>query len=95
MRYAFNCIDCQHTTDHDCKYEDRPEQIVCENCGKMASYKLIPPMPMLKSYLDGSSRFRDLKEASKLNVAAARTDNADEKAAIKKEIARTGYKFEK
>lgn len=96
--YSYSCRTCQHVTDFHCKYEDRPEQVPCENCGEMAPYKLIPPGIMTHSYADGigrGSKYKDLKEASKLNVAASRTDNPQEKAELKKEIRKTGYTFEK
>lgn len=94
--YSYQCEKCASISDHFCKYEDRPEQIVCD-CGGMAKFKLIPPGIMTHSYMDGQGRkgYKDLKEASKLNVAAARTDNPQEKAEIKKEMKKTGYSFEK
>lgn len=97
-RYAFTCSICSHITDKDYRLtETRPEQVLCEECGEVSEYTLIPPMPMLKSTLDGQSRkgYKDLKEASKLNVLASRTDDPKEKAAIKNEMAKTKHTFVK
>lgn len=75
----------------------RPEQVACDECGGMSKFKLIPPGIMTHSYLDGQKRkgYQDLKEASKLNVLASRTDNQAEKAEIKKELNKTGHTFAK
>lgn len=91
--YSFQCKKCSTVLDHHCKYEDRPEQIACE-CGGMASYKLIPPGIMTHSYLDGNNRFKDAKEAAKLNRLAAGAEG-ETKAEIEKEVRKTGFDFEK
>lgn len=97
-RYAFQCEECQYIMDRDYRLtEVRPECLSCEACGKNSNYLLIPPLPMLKSTLDGQKRkgYQDLKEASKLNVLASRTDDPKEKAALKNEMKKTRVTFEK
>lgn len=92
--YSFRCPECGHDTDHHCKFEDRPAQVACENCGKMAPYKLIPPGIMTHSYLDGNNRFKDAKEAAKLNKLAAGAEGVT-KDEISKELKKTGFSFDK
>ena len=90
--YTYECRRCSHLTDHFCKYEDRPEDIKCETCGEVAIYTLIPPAIKRVSYLDGNNRFKDVKEAAKLNRIAADADEKTKKE-IHKEI-RTGLKVD-
>jgi hypothetical protein len=52
---------------------------------------------MKASYLDGQRReaWKDLREASKLNVAASATDNQEEKKELLNEAKKIGYNFKK
>lgn len=96
--YTYHCGPCDHITDVFFSLSEvRPEDVLCESCQGTATYQLAAPMVLKHSYLDGqrSKKFRDLKEASKLNVAAARTDDLDQKKELKKEISKIGYTFEK
>ena len=92
--YTYCCDICGHVTDaHFRLSETRPETVQCEECGELAEYQLAAPMVLKASYLDGQRRrqFQDLREASKLNVAAAGEDNLDKKRELKKEARKIGY----
>ena len=95
--YTYVC-ECSTVTDgFNTLKEVRPETIPCSACGKDAQYQLSVPMHMKASYLDGqrSKSWKDVREASKLNLAAAGTDNLQEKAEINKEVKKIGYTFTK
>lgn len=96
--YTYPCSTCDHTTDVFYKLSEvRPDIQSCEVCGEVANYQLAAPMVLKASYLDGqrSKSWKDVREASKLNLAAARTDNLQEKAELTKEVKKIGYTFTK
>lgn len=96
--YTYHCSACEHITDVFYKLtEHRPDIQSCEACHEIAHYKIAAPMVLKASYLDGqrSKSWKDVREASKLNLAAAGTDNLKEKAEINKEVKKIGYNFTK
>jgi predicted nucleic acid-binding Zn ribbon protein len=96
--YTYPCSKCDHVTDVFYKLSEvRPDIQPCEVCGEIANYKLAAPMVLKASFLDGqrSRAWKDVREASKLNLAAAGTDNLQEKAEINKEVKKIGYNFTK
>lgn len=98
--YTYRCSSCQEITDGFFTLKDtRPDQIECKSqgCAGVAEYELSVPMHMKASYLDGQrgKAWKDVREASKLNLAAARTDNLQEKAELNKEVKKIGYTFTK
>jgi len=97
--YTYFCEKCQEVTDGFFRLtENRPEVIACQVCkDEVAKYRLSLPMHMKASYLDGQRReaWKDLREASKLNVAASATDNQEEKKELLNEAKKIGYNFKK
>lgn len=95
--YTYVCTNCAHVTDARFSLkEERPEIIKCEACyQESAAYTLSAPMVTRASYLDGTNRFRDMKEASKLNVEAAKSSSQDTKKEISKEIRKMGVTLTK
>lgn len=87
-RYLFHCSSCDTDTDLDYPIGTRPDQAPCPVCAKVAEYVLVPPGIMTHSYLDGQKRkgYQDIREASKLNVEAASTDDPQKKKEIHAEI---------
>jgi putative FmdB family regulatory protein len=96
--YTYWCSECQKISDafYSLK-ETRPDQVQCNSCDKQANYQLAAPMVLKASYLDGQrgKHWKDLKEASKLNKAAAATDNQQEKQELQAEQKKIGYNFSK
>lgn len=96
--YVYYCVECEKATDafYTLK-ETRPDSINCGQCGKPANYQLAAPMVLKASYLDGQRRkqWQDVREASKLNRAAAATDNQQEKKELQAEQKKLGYNFTK
>lgn len=91
--FEYSCPDCELISVGNFKYAERPMVIKCDKCGEeKASYVLSAPYGTRASYLDGTKRFQDAKEASKLNKEMASTKN---KAEIKKEIGRLGFNYDK
>jgi hypothetical protein len=96
--YVYYCVDCERAQDAFYSLrETRPDSINCGYCGKPANYQLKAPVVLRASYLDGQRRkqWQDLKEASKLNKAAAETSNEQEKKEMKEEQKKLGYNFTK
>lgn len=96
--YVYYCVDCERAQDAFYTLrETRPDSINCGYCGKPANYQLKAPVVLRASYLDGQRRkqWQDLKEASKLNKAAAETSNEQEKKEMKEEQKKLGYNFTK
>lgn len=96
--YTYRCEKCDQVTDGFFRLtETRPDELPCIVCGESATYELASPLVMRNSHPDGVKRkgWADLKEASKLNRAVAGTDNLEEKAALKREIKKTGFSFGK
>lgn len=97
--YHYQCSKCNHSEYVHYKLtETRPDSQSCEVCGEVSNYTFeIPRVQQKVSYLDGqrSKQWKDLKEASKLNVASAKADTQEEKAEIQKEVKKIGYSFEK
>ena len=96
--YEYFCEGCGDITDGFFKLaEVRPTDLPCKSCGEAAQYRLSSPLVLKASFLDGqrSRAWKDVREASKLNLAAAGTDNLQEKAEINKEVKKIGYNFTK
>lgn len=93
--YTYVCLECDHVTDHNCPYVERPEFVECSICGKQAEYKLGAPLVMRASYHDGVKRrgYQDMREASKLNRQKAQTTGQARKE-IEKEIRKMRVKVE-
>jgi hypothetical protein len=67
-------------------------------CSEISNYTFdIPRVQQKVSYLDGQrgSKWKDLKEASKLNMAAAKAETQEEKQEIDREVKKIGYNFNK
>lgn len=96
--YVYYCVDCE--TAQDAFYtlkETRPDTLRCQSCGGIANYQLRAPVILKASYLDGQRKkqWQDLREASKLNKAAAETSNEQEKKELQAEQKKIGYNFNK
>lgn len=96
MNYSYKCQTCDSITVDNYKMAERPEHIECA-CGGIAKFIITAVGIMTHSYADGVKRrgFQDLKEASKLNMAAAGTDDLKKKAEIRAEISKLNVKLEK
>jgi putative FmdB family regulatory protein len=96
--YTYWCNSCEEMLDafYTLK-ETRPDQINCHHCEGVANYQLSAPMVLKASYLDGQRKkqWQDLREASKLNKAAAQTANEQEKKELQSEQKKIGYNFTK
>lgn len=96
--YVYYCVDCERAQDafYTLK-ETRPDTITCGYCKGVANYQLRAPMVLKASYLDGQRKkeWQDLREASKLNKAAATTSNEQEKKELQAEQQKIGYNFNK
>ncbi len=87
--YDFLCRECGTIMIENHKWESRPDGIICA-CGGIADYTIaMPNINGKASYLDGTKRFANMKEAAKLNVEAAGARNETKKE-IAKEIKRMG-----
>jgi predicted nucleic acid-binding Zn ribbon protein len=97
--YVYTCKECGHSNDAYYSLKDnRPDSINCGFCDKgIAHYQLKAPTVLRASYLDGQRKkeWQDLREASKLNRAAAGTDNQTEKKELQAEQKKLGYNFTK
>ena len=97
--YRYECSKCDHSEYVHYKLtEKRPDIQSCEVCGEISNYTFeIPRVQQKVSYLDGQrgSKWKDLKEASKLNVAAAKAETLEEKKEIDNEVKKIGYNFNK
>ena len=96
--YTYWCNSCEKMLDAFYSLKDtRPDQINCDYCKGVANYQLAAPMVLKASYLDGQRKkqWQDLREASKLNKAAAQTDNQQEKKELQSEQKKLGYNFRK
>lgn len=84
--YDFECFHCQSTTILNVPYDKRDELYYCADCGFHLLRKFPAPMVARASYPDGTTnRFKELKEASKLNKEAAVAKDTTKKE-IQKEI---------
>lgn len=97
--YVYVCEGCAASTDAFYSFkETRPDSISCSYCeGGIAHYQLKAPVVLKASYLDGQRKkqWQDLREASKLNKAAAQTDNQQEKKELLDEQKKIGYNLTK
>lgn len=96
--YTYHCKMCQHINEVHYKLtEVRPDIIECQQCHEEAEYKISAPMVLRASYLDGqrSKQWKDLKEASKLNRAAASEGDLSKKKEINQEVRKIGFNFNK
>jgi hypothetical protein len=94
--YNFQCTECDLVTTEFYKYEDRPERMQCPACStETAEYRIAMPGITRASYVDGTRRFQDAKEASKLNKEMASSQSTANKRDIAREIKKLGYKFDK
>lgn len=96
--YTYRCIHCKESTDGFFTLkETRPNTIPCQGCGKDAEYEMSAPMVLKASFLDGQRKkqWQDLREASKLNKAAAQTASEQEKKELQSEQKKIGYNFTK
>lgn len=96
--YTYWCNSCEEMLDafYTLK-ETRPDQINCHHCEGVANYQLSAPMVLKASFLDGQRKkqWQDLREASKLNKAAAQTASEQEKKELQSEQKKIGYNFTK
>ncbi len=94
--YEFKCHTCEHITDHNYKFAERPETMPCSACGDMAMYTTSMPNIMHVALPDGTRRkgWDVMKEASKLQKAAYKETNPDTKNDLKKEIKKMGVRTE-
>ena len=96
MNYEFKCYDCEVVTIESYRYEDRPSKIECPMCGLMTAQYIISTPGLTKaSYIDGTKRFSDAKEAARLNKQMAAQKDKTTKKEMAAEIRKIGYKFEK
>lgn len=98
--YCYWCGKCEHITDAHYKLtEERPDFHPCEVCEGEAEYRLAAPMVLKASFLDGQRKnkgdWKDLREASKLNLAAASANTDSERSEISKESKKLGFNLKK
>jgi putative FmdB family regulatory protein len=93
--YDFDCETCNTTIILNVKFEDRDQPNNCPDCGAFLRRQFPAPMVTRASYPDGvTNRFKDFKEASKLNKEAAVSKDSTKKE-IQKEIRKMGIKIQK
>lgn len=84
--YDFDCIACQTVVILNVSYETRDDNHMCPDCCNILIRRFPAPMVTRASYPDGTTnRFKDFKEASKLNKEAAAA-KSDTKKEIQKEL---------
>lgn len=91
--YTYNCETCESTTIEQFRIADRPETVTCA-CGGTAKFTIVPVPVMNHSYRDGTKRFQDFREASKLNKEAAVSSDSTKKE-IHREIKKMGVSIKK
>lgn len=84
--YDFHCDKCDTTEILNVPYEQRDASYNCGQCGSVLARQFPAPMVARASYPDGTTkRFKEFKEASKLNKEAAVAKDSTKKE-IKKEL---------
>lgn len=88
--YDFYCTHCGNEDIMVVAYERRDDLYSCSECGEDLTRRFPTPMIAKASHPDGTTkRFRDLKEAAKLEKEAANS-KPDRKAEITREIKKLG-----
>lgn len=84
--YDFYCGTCDRMEILNVSYENRDTSIHCNECGNLLVRQFPSPMVARASYPDGTTkRFKEFKEASKLNKEAAVAKDSTKKE-IRKEL---------
>ncbi len=93
--YTYKCHTCEHVTEKDFKYSERPSTLECEECRDMAEYTISAPHVMRASFPDGHKRkgWDAVRHASKLNVARSAESNPETRKEISKEIKKLNVKI--
>jgi hypothetical protein len=89
------CTSCDHEWHELIDVKDKDGEFPCIRCSGVGKRTMSAPNVMRNSYRDGTNRFKDAKEAAKLNKAAASAQSSETKKEIAKEIKKLGYKFDK
>lgn len=98
INYLYHCATCDVNEERQVPYKERDEAD-CEHCNCRMTRLITAPHSTRASYVDGqrgkSAEWKDLKEASKLNKAAAGEGDKSRRKEIQKEIQKTGYNLGK
>lgn len=87
------CEECGSLWDDIVDSTEVDNKFQCPECGKQSGSRTISAPNFTKaSYVDGTNRFKDLKEISKLKIERAKSDHKNRKG-IEKEIRRAGGKI--
>lgn len=91
---SFICTECSHGWEDLIKRNEKDSPHPCPSCGTGVVRAFEVGHHTRASYVDGNGRFKEAKEASKLNreMAGSKQENKKE---IAKEIRKLGYKFDK
>jgi len=91
---AFTCPSCSHKWEDLIRRSEKDNEHPCPQCGTGTTRRFEVAHHTRASYVDGNGRFKEAKEAAKLNkeMMSKRPDNRKE---IAKEIKKLGYKFNK
>lgn len=93
--YDFYCESCDTMVILNVSFEQRDEPNNCADCGSFLRRQFPAPAVTRASYPDGvTNRFKDFKEASKLNKEAAVAKDSTKKE-IQKEIRKMGIRIQK
>lgn len=89
ISHDFLCRECGELWDKVVRRSERDELQECPECGSVAGERqLSAPLPLRASYHDGYRRGQDyqiLKEASHLEVQAAKAGTREERDALQRE----------
>jgi len=91
---SFTCSNCNHHWEDLIPRSQKDEEHPCPNCAAGVTRNFEVSKHTRASYVDGNNRFRDAKEAAKLNREMAQTSPNNRKE-IAGEIKKLGYKFDK
>lgn len=86
--YSYICLECNSETVESFPSAERPDHIQCGQCGRegAAEYRISAPNITRASYIDGTRRFDDFREARKLQEEKWRSSDKGHRKAIEKEI---------
>lgn len=92
--YDFTCEKCENDWMDNIRFEKRFDQI-CPFCGEKAIWKFPAPSNTRASYVDGTRRFDNVREAAALNKEAITSRSKEKKKEIAAEIRKLGVRVNK
>lgn len=91
---SFTCRSCSHRWEDLVRRSEKDLEHPCPECGTGTTRNFEVAHHTRASYVDGNGRFKEAKEAAKLNREMAGS-NQQTKKEIAKEIKKLGYNFNK